>query len=165
MIDTLLHLYARNLDYAQALVGDLSETQVCAQPAEAVNHPAWVIGHLAMTSDRVVNKGVLQGQAQLPDAWSQPFGPNSTPVSDREQYPAMDELCQALSSIHQHVDAAVRALDDQALNEANPMQRLADRLPTKGHALTHVLIAHENLHLGQLSAWRRVQGYPAVSLG
>jgi uncharacterized damage-inducible protein DinB len=59
----------------------------------------------------------------------------------------------------------VRSLDEAQLAAANPMQRLAERFPTTGHALTHVLVAHENLHLGQLSQWRRVLGLEAVSIG
>jgi hypothetical protein len=35
-------------------------------------------------------------------------------------------------------------------------------LPTLGDCFVFVMAAHENMHLGQLSAWRRVQGLGRV---
>ena len=35
-------------------------------------------------------------------------------------------------------------------------------LPTLGDSFVFVMAAHENMHLGQLSAWRRVQGMGRV---
>lgn len=36
------------------------------------------------------------------------------------------------------------------------------RYPVMGSALMHVMIAHNLLHLGQLSVWRRAQGLLSV---
>jgi hypothetical protein len=42
------------------------------------------------------------------------------------------------------------------------LPRWKEIMPTVGIALPYLLLVHENQHLGQLSAWRRVLGLPAV---
>ena len=165
MLDPLLDLYDKNLAYARRLVADVPAERWAEQPAEAVNHPAWVLGHLTITSDRVAGKMLLGLDAQVPDKWSELFGPSSTPGSDVKQYPPGEELTTALRGIHGHIAGALRELDADKLNAPPASEKFAERFPTLAHGLTHVLIAHENLHLGQLSAWRRTLGFPAVSLG
>jgi uncharacterized damage-inducible protein DinB len=164
MIDVLSELYAKNLAYAHRLLEDVPAARLSDQPGEGMNHPLWIVGHLAMTSDRVAIKRVLQLEPRLPDAWGSLFGPQSAPVADARQYPAMDQLLEALTATHQHVDQTLRTLDDTSLAEPTPDAGFAERFPTRGHALTHVLVGHENLHLGQLSAWRRMAGFGPVSL-
>ena len=42
------------------------------------------------------------------------------------------------------------------------MAEIRDFWPTLGDGLVWMIASHENIHLGQLSAWRRVQGLPSV---
>ena len=42
------------------------------------------------------------------------------------------------------------------------MEDIRGFLPTLGDCFVFVMAAHENMHLGQLSAWRRVQGLGRV---
>jgi len=164
MIEALLDYYAKNLAYTRHLLADVHTEQAARQPAEGVNHPLWIVGHLAMTSDRVAGKNLLGLAPQLPDSWSELFGPRSVPVDDFGRYPPLNDLVTALQGVHGAVDEAVRALGAGALDQPTPFERFRERLPTLGHSLTHVLVGHENLHLGQLSTWRRVYGYGPVSL-
>ena len=53
MIQHVVYLYRFNLNVAARLVGDLTPQQMVEQPAGVVNHPAWSLGHLAMTSNRL----------------------------------------------------------------------------------------------------------------
>jgi hypothetical protein len=164
MIDPLLDLYAKNLAYTKHLLADVHTEQTAKQPAEAVNHPLWIVGHLATTSDIVAGHYLLGLSRQLPESWEALFGPQSTPVDDFGQYPPMNDLLTALHGAHAAVDQAARELKAEALADPTPFDRFRDRFPTLGHSLTHVLVGHENLHLGQLSAWRRVLGFEAVPL-
>jgi hypothetical protein len=43
-----------------------------------------------------------------------------------------------------------------------PIEEVRGFLPTLGDSFVFVMAAHENMHLGQLSAWRRVQGMGRV---
>lgn len=46
--------------------------------------------------------------------------------------------------------------------EPQPIEEVRGFLPTLGDSFVFVVAAHENMHLGQLSAWRRVQGMGRV---
>jgi hypothetical protein len=47
-------------------------------------------------------------------------------------------------------------------SETTPLEAVRGFLPTLGDCFVFVMAAHENLHLGQVSAWRRVQGMGRV---
>ena len=53
MIQHMTFLYRFQLGVAQAMVADLSPQQMVGQPHGVVNHPAWSLGHLVMTADRL----------------------------------------------------------------------------------------------------------------
>jgi hypothetical protein len=38
--------------YCRVLSGDIAEERLAEQPLPGVNHPAWVLGHLAFSADR-----------------------------------------------------------------------------------------------------------------
>lgn len=164
MRDVLLDLYAKNLANVKQLLADVHGESAARQPVEGMNHPLWIVGHLTVVSDRVGGHHLLGLEAQLPDRWGELFGPRTTPVGDFGRYPPLNELLTALQGSHAAVDRAVRSLEADALAQPTPFERFEERFPTLGHSLTHVLVAHENLHLGQLSAWRRALGYESVAM-
>jgi len=164
MLQPLLDAYEKNLTYAKRLAGDLPNEWICEQPSDGVNHPAWIVGHLALTSDRMAGQRLLGLSPQLPDNWTGLFGPGTVPSSDRTEYPLMEDLLTALRGIHAHLDRAVRGHDPQHMSQPIQDDELAGMFPTVGHGLMQVLVRHEMLHLGQFSQWRRIQGFPAVSL-
>ena len=51
MLGHLIATYAFNLRNAHHVVKGLTPEQCVAQPAGLLNHPAWSIGHLALTSE------------------------------------------------------------------------------------------------------------------
>ena len=156
----LLKIYDLNLDHANRLVADLDEPIMAAQPAPQMNHPAWIIGHLACTCDVVM---MVLGQPKVaPAGWRDQFGARTTPIADRAAYPDKQTLLDALANGHKQVAAVVGALDLNQLQQPPADERFTKRWPTVHDALLHVMIGHEQMHLGQLSAWRRVQGLPAV---
>ena len=149
----------RNLDYARRLVADLPQDQMAVQPQPAMNHPAWVLGHLARTTDFAASFfGVAPA---VPKAWEELFKGGSKPTSTAA-YPDKATLLQTLEGGHARVAEALRKAGPAALEQPPSNPKLCTRFPTTAHAVVHILIAHENMHLGQLSAWRRVQGLPAV---
>lgn len=166
MIQNLLLLYEDNLGYARRLVSDLGADQMIAQPAAAenVNHPAWVLGHLAITA-HVNGANWLLGLDIAPEAGVLPpgdFDYTSAPKPDASLYPDKAKLLDLLASGHARVAEALSKRTDDDLRQPTPHPVLAERFPEFGAALTHVLVRHEMLHLGQLSAWRRVQGLSSV---
>jgi hypothetical protein len=47
-------------------------------------------------------------------------------------------------------------------SDPTPLEAVRGFLPTLGDCFVFVMAAHENMHLGQLSAWRRIQGLGRV---
>ncbi len=160
MLKPLLNIYALNLDHANRLVADLDEQSMAVQPAPGMNHAAWIIGHLACTCDVVM---MVLGQPKVaPAGWRERFGARTIPVADRAAYPDKQTLLDALAHGHEQVAAAVGALDMDQLQQPPVDERFRQCWPSVHDALLHVMVGHEQMHLGQLSAWRRVQGMAAV---
>jgi hypothetical protein len=156
----LLHTWAMNLGYAKRLVADIPDDRMALQPAPEMNHAAWVLGHLACTADML---GAMIGAKPVcPTDWASRFDWNSTPSSDAARYPAKAALLQALEDAHAAIAAALPSIPEFRWQEATPLEAVRGFLPTLGDCFVFVMAAHENMHLGQLSAWRRVQGLGRV---
>ncbi len=154
-------LYRMLLDYARRLVADLPEGRMTEQPAPGMNHPLWVLGHLAICTDYAA--GILGDKTQAcPDAWHREFGPSSIPVPDPPVRPTRDELWTALESGHARVEALLPRADPATLAEPHAIDFLRPAIRTNGELLAHLLTTHEAIHLGQLSTWRRAAGLPRV---
>jgi uncharacterized damage-inducible protein DinB len=162
MIDAILLAFERNLDYARRLVADLPDAKMAAQPVPGakMNHAAWVLGHLARTTDFIGSQFGLTGVT--PAAWADLFGGSSKPDAAPDRYPNKATLLAALEEGHRRVADALRQVDSATLNQPPAAERLRARFPTVESMLIHMCVAHEQVHLGQLSAWRRAQSLPAV---
>lgn len=156
----ILSIYAMNLKYARGLVDDVADDRMAEQPAPSVNHPAWVLGHLALTTDFMAS--LLDLDSHCPPAWRDLFGGGTQPKPDRALYPDKATLLDTLAAGHERNAEAFTAFDPARMDEPIGNPRMAKRLPTVGAWLIFGMGHHEMLHLGQLSAWRRVLGLPGV---
>ena len=86
-------VYAFLLGYARRLVADIDDAQLADQPTPGVNHPAWLLGHLAISTDFAADQ--VRPGAQPARAWFRDFGPGSIPRPDRASYPGKAELMAA----------------------------------------------------------------------
>ena len=160
MISPLLHTWNLNLGYAKRLVADVPDDLMAFQPAAHMNHAAWLLGHLACTADML---GAMIGTRPVcPPAWVGLFDWNSDPSSDASRYPTKAVLLTALADAHAGIAAALPAVSESRWLEPTPIDEVRGFLPTLGDSFVFVMAAHENMHLGQLSAWRRVQGMGRV---
>jgi hypothetical protein len=160
MTDPLLHTWSLNLGYAKRLVADIPDETMALQPAPGMNHAAWVLGHLACTADML---GAMIGLKPIcPPEWVSLFDWNSTPSSDASLYASKATLLKALEDAHAQIAAALPSVAESRWSETTPLEAVRGFLPTMGDCFVFVVAAHENMHLGQLSAWRRVQGMARV---
>jgi hypothetical protein len=159
----LLFGWNKNAEYGPKLVADLSDQQLVAQPAltgqPPVNHPAWIFSHL--NAYLPVIEAIIAGQ-EFEDPKEHPFGMLSQPAADRSIYALKDELVARFTTGHQRITELLQSADDAMLDQTINLPRWKSIMPTAGIALPYLMLNHENLHLGQLSAWRRVQGMPSV---
>ncbi|MCA9148392.1 MAG: DinB family protein [Planctomycetales bacterium] len=163
-IEGLLFGWKKNLDYGTKLVADLTDEQMVTQPAgvkgEApVNHPAWLLSHLNLYLP--VMAAIIEGR-DFNDPKQHRFGMLSKPEADGDLYSSKDELVEAFVLGHEHVEAMLRNASDNVLEQPVLLPRWKEIMPKAGIALPYLMLNHENTHLGQLSAWRRMMGLPSV---
>ncbi|MEM9752135.1 MAG: DinB family protein [Planctomycetota bacterium] len=144
--------------YGDDLLADIEPAEMCTCPKPGLNHPAWIVGHLAYAADgHSVEAG---GIAELGD-WKDRFGFGSNLTENLADYPSKAELVEAWHAANARLIAAATSADEPML--ANPTRGpLAASLPTVADFLAFSMTGHTSLHLGQLSAWRRVMGKPAL---
>lgn len=160
MIDHILRSHALTLDYLRRLVADLDDGQLTLQPAGAVNHPAWVLGHLIYTCQLIGGKVGLP--PWLAAHWADCFGTGTAPLADRAAYPGKAELLDALDDARRRLADRLTALGEAGLAVPLPDARFRDTFPTAGHAVLHILVAHAAVHVGQVTAWRAAAGLPPL---
>ena len=160
MIDALLTGWDRNLEYAKKLLADVPADKITQQPVPEINHPAWALSHLNGYHDVMVR--LLAGKTLAVDPKDQPFGMLTKPVTDLSVYLPKDKLVDAFARGHAAVGAALRQADVAALEAPVSLERWRTAFGKVGVALAYLMLVHESQHLGQISAWRRVQGLPRV---
>lgn len=158
IVQHIIRQYDFNMLYAEALVVDLDETQMTMVPtAGLLNHPAFTLGHLVTGSAMIAED--LGAPVEMPEGWDILFqrkGPNdqSRPDTDASRYPSKQSLLNELYHQHEKVKRYLWAVDASKLQE--PVKwRFSTHMPTLLDVIMFMCISHENMHLGQLAAWRR----------
>lgn len=158
MLDTAIQVNQFLMRYCRTLVGDVADERMTEQPVAGVNHPAWILGHLALVADGTLEK--LGGQRSLPAEWEPLFKAGSKPSASRGDYPSKDELLRAVEQSYQQVRHRAASATPEQLAEPTTSPRAKEALPTFKERLAFVLTGHMGVHLGQLSSWRRMIGMP-----
>lgn len=161
MLDLIRGRFAFQLGYLKDLVHDIPESRFAEQPAPGMNTPAWILGHLCWAADLI--PALLGQDASLDTSWAERFGATSTPSPDLSLYPSKSELIATLEAAHIRAEAALPLITPEKLAAEMPNPMFRSFLPTVGDAIVQILTTHEALHMGQLSAWRRVSGFPPAS--
>ncbi len=143
--------------YCDMMVSDVPEERICEQPAAAVNHPAWILGHLSLSADFGLR--ALGAPTLLDESWSQMFGIGSQPVSESANYPTKAELLATFHAGYAAFREAASNASSELLQQPNPSPRLKEHLPTLELAAAFLLSGHFGVHAGQLSMWRRLAGF------
>ncbi|RLS34663.1 MAG: DinB family protein [Planctomycetota bacterium] len=156
---------ALSLDYANRLLKEVPSDRfarfatVGGSTVES-NHPAFVLGHLALYGPRIVSQ--LGGTpTPLPAAFEKAFSKDAACTDDPTGtiYPAMSEVVKAFRTGCEEAIAALRSASDDTLQKPNPAEgRMLELFPTLASVQTFYAGGHMMMHLGQLSAWRRIEG-------
>ena len=148
------------LGFARMLVAGVADERLVEQPLPGVNHPAWILGHLAYSADAAV--GALGGTKTLARDWIVRFGPGSKLSALRTDYPAGEKLLRVVEERFDQARQLAAVVPPEQVARPNPNARLKEGLPTVRDAVAFLLTGHLGVHLGQLSAWRRMIGLPPM---
>ena len=160
MLETLLRVAQINIGYAKSLLKDLPDEQLCLVSSPGMNHPAWIIGHVSWAYDTIVV--LLEQPPRTDEHWRSLFSNGTQAVAERERYPSKQVLLDTFLATSQAAIEALRVAPDDVLARELPWPQFRRIMPTVGVAAANILTNHTTLHLGQLSAWRRLHGYPGV---
>lgn len=149
--------------YGEMLLNGITEDKAFELICDGGVHPAWIIGHLGYVANGMLARCGAEPKIDL-DALKGTFGGGSKPAADdKQRYPSWENLVKTWKQGHADLAELIPTLTKKILDLPNPSDRMRDNgLPTMKDLLSFVLTAHEGMHLGQLSTWRRVQGHPPL---
>ena len=125
------------------------------------NHPAFIYGHLSLYACRVVEQLGDDAAAIVPKPrFTEVFSKDAECLDDVDGtvYPAMSELTDAFFDGYRTALESLRKASDDVLQQPNPAGGMAERFPTLASMHGFYVGGHLMIHMGQLSAWRRMAG-------
>ncbi len=154
-----------SLGYSERLLKDVTATQFArlASPGGQVvesNHAAFIYGHLSLYAARILADLGADAPA-IPDGFADVFSKDAHCVDDPENtiYPGMDAVTAFFFESYKAALAAIQATSDETFQQPNPLGGgMTERFPTLGSMHNFYIGGHVMLHIGQMSAWRRMQG-------
>ena len=127
------------------------------------NHPAFIYGHLSLYPCRIVAElGHDASSIKPTEAYVKIFDHNAKCVDDSDGsiYPAMDEITERFFAAHRMALDALMTADDDLFKQINPNEAMRAKFGTVGSMHGFYVGGHIMIHMGQLSAWRRMIGLP-----
>lgn len=128
------------------------------------NHPAFIYGHLSLYAPKVLRQ-VGHPAPPVPEHFEERFSKDAACVDDPDLdlYPRLQEVVEFFTEGHRMVSTALRSTPDDVFQQPNPAAgRMRDLFPTIGSVQAFYCGGHMMMHLGQMSAWRRMEGMPAA---
>lgn len=167
----LLVIPARRMrGYSEALLKDIGPSSFARLPRAdgrviQTNHPAFIFGHLSLYPAKMLQAlGLDLGPAAVPESWEPVFKAGADCRDDPEGtiYPPMAQITSTYFAATDHLLSAVERLDDAILLTPVEDERARQFMPITGARINFILNSHVMVHMGQLSAWRRMMGLGGV---
>lgn len=175
MSNTIGNIIADSLSlgmgYAERLQKDIPVGQFArfarnGDDAIVSNHPAFIYGHLSLYPSKMITQLGEDASAWSPtEEFNALFSKDATCKDDPDGtlYPAMDEVLSKFTGAYEAVRELLRATEDDKFQAANPQGgRMLELFPTIGSMHAFYAGGHFMIHMGQLSAWRRMIGLGAA---
>ena len=165
--NTIADALQLSLGYAERLMAgiDAGNAARFASPGGQTvesNHPAFIFGHLSLYPPRILGQlGRDDLVTSVPAGFQDVFSKDAKCVDDPDGsiYPPIDVVARHFRDGYANAVTALREVADDVLQQPNPAEgRMAELFPTMGSMHAFYVGGHMMMHLGQLSAWRRMQG-------
>lgn len=148
------------INYADALCKGIPADKFAHMPSKDYPSPAFYMGHLSIYPARVLamlgrpNSGVVN-----PAGWEEMFKAGVACVDKPGHYPGKDEILAHWNAGYKACVAALNETPDSALLVPNPAEgRMKEMFPELAGMVTFMCVGHTQMHLGQVSMWRRTMG-------
>jgi hypothetical protein len=125
------------------------------------NSPAWILSHLAIVNDYVLKNF---GEQRIASAeWHKRFRPGALPKDDPSPLPTKAELFETLEKGRRRIYETAANVDPEKMEQPQTSDFFKDSpVKTIGDVVGHLLTTHFAFHIGQISAWRRLEGKPHI---
>ena len=153
------------LGYSDMLLKDVRGEDFARMPKGVVtNSPAFCYGHLAIYPDRFLELLGRGDVARSDASYLEHFAAGKECKDDPTGtiYPPMEAIVARFRQRHEAALAILAETTDEELMKPNPNEQGRARLPTMGAVAAFYFGAHIMMHMGQVSAWRRVMGLSAA---
>lgn len=157
-----------SIGYGERLLKNVSAEQFARFATNAdgpieSNHGAFIYGHLSLYAPSILTD-LGASSLEVPDGFDQVFSKDAQCVDDPDAaiYPSMDVVTDFFFTGYKAALEALSAASDEQLQAANPNERMAERFPTMASMHNFYVGGHVMLHMGQMSAWRRMLGLGAA---
>lgn len=130
----------------------------------ASNHPAFTYGHLSLYAPKILLQLGYPAPA-TPEDFELVFSKDAVCRDDPEGdlYPPMDAVIGFFRESYRMVTGALRSSPSAVFETPNPAEgRMRELFPTIGSVQVFYCGGHMMQHLGQMSAWRRMEQLSAA---
>lgn len=142
------------------LLDDIKDAPLTQPTANGGNHPLWVIGHLARSESDLLDGFILGKPNRFPELENCAAG--STPSTNADDYPSMDELIAKMEEIRSATLAHLETLSDDDLDQkSHAPEEFGPFFGTVG-ACFAAMSGHVSFHCGQVADARRAAGRKAL---
>jgi hypothetical protein len=160
-VASALRAWSTQRGYVQRLTADLSDADMVSQPVPGItmNHPAWVLSHCGIYPPVIA--AILEGRS-FEDPIKHKFGRESRPSTNPADYPKKEALLAEFFAGQDKLAEVLARTDLDVFTRPIPLERWKARFPVIADVVFYLMLDHQAGHLGQISAWRRAGGRPAV---
>lgn len=160
----IAHNVRIGIGYAQGLAKDIPAGKFASLPFPDMTHPAWCLGHLSLSPDRILPQIGYAELAQASDRYEKLFKEGTDCFDDPgcSIYPPKDEIIGRFVDRHETIVSVLSDISNDVLTAPIHNENLRQMFPSNAHMLNFVLTSHVMAHLGQISAWRRCYGLGRV---
>ncbi len=153
---------ATSRDLLWGLLEDMKAAPLTQPTSNGGNHPLWVIGHIVNTEAGIFD-GFVLGQRSRFAELNKLFGVGSTPSTNAEDYPPIDDLLEKFEQIRAAILNHLDTLSDADLEKpSHAPEKYGPRFATIGKCYLAMTI-HPVFHAGQVADARRALGRSPLS--
>lgn len=158
-----------SLGYAERLLTNVPAARAgrLAAPGGMVvqsNHPSFIYGHLSLYAPKILRQ-LAHPAPPVPEGFELAFSKEAGCVDDidGDLYPPLDQIVGFFLEGYRMTTGALRSTPDATFDQPNPAEgRMRELFPTIGSVQAFYCGGHMMMHLGQMSAWRRMEGLGAA---
>lgn len=143
--------------WAMGLISDMQDSPMTQPTPNGGNHPMWVLGHVVRSESDLLDGFILGQPNRFPELESL-FSIGTTPTTNADDYPTMEELLGKFETIRGATLAHLATLSDADLDQkSHAPEEFGASFGTVG-ACFAAMCTHMAFHAGQVADARRAAG-------